>query len=222
MENYDHPCMRLFVLGATGKTGGALVDQALKRGHAVTAFCRSPFGGDTAGALKRITGNPMNARDLAAALPGHDAVLSVLGSRSLGKWSVRVDAARATIDAMRRGGVRRLIIVSSALLDEHIGWFPRFLAKTLLRHHASDQRAMEEVVTSSDLDWTVLRPPMLNGAPLTGRYAATTIAPSDAGGMKMSREDVAHMMLDEAETRAHRKQIVWLRGAPVIPGSEAG
>src|SRR5215467_6664558 len=34
--------MRLFILGATGRTGAELVDQALARGHAVTAFVRAP------------------------------------------------------------------------------------------------------------------------------------------------------------------------------------
>src|SRR6185369_3532553 len=116
MENDYHPCLRILVLGASGKTGRALVEQALTRGHAVTAFGRSPFAGDSARALKRIRGNPMSASSLAGALKGHDVVLSVLGSRGLGRTSVRADAARATIDAMHRAGVRRLIIVSSALL----------------------------------------------------------------------------------------------------------
>ena len=34
--------MRLFVVGATGRTGGLVVQQALERGHEVTAFTRRP------------------------------------------------------------------------------------------------------------------------------------------------------------------------------------
>ena len=34
--------LRLFILGATGGTGRALVDQSRERGHVVTAFVRSP------------------------------------------------------------------------------------------------------------------------------------------------------------------------------------
>jgi hypothetical protein len=73
--------MRLFVLGATGKTGQALVAKTF---HAVV-------------------GNPMRADDLATALPGHDAVLSVLGTRGLGATS-GVDAAATGIHQAVRGG----------------------------------------------------------------------------------------------------------------------
>ena len=34
--------MRLFILGANGKTGSEIMDLALKHGHQVTAFVRSP------------------------------------------------------------------------------------------------------------------------------------------------------------------------------------
>jgi putative NADH-flavin reductase len=201
--------MRLFILGATGQTGAVLVEQALARGHAVTAFGRSPFHG----AVRVITGNPMDSREVAAALPGHDAVLFVIGSRGLGRTSVRADAARATVEAMKIAGVRRLIIVSSALLDTHAGWLIGALSRTLLRHHAADQRVMEALVAKSGVDWTVLRPPVLTNGPLTGQYTVITGSePADPRGMKISRNDVAHMMLDTAESGAHARQIVWLRG----------
>jgi len=144
--------MRLFVLGATGKTGGALVAQAVARGHIVTTFGRSSFAGDDRAKVLSISGNPMSEMELSDALPGHDAVLSVLGTRGLGATSVLVDSSRATIAAMRKAGVRRLVILSSALLDSHIGLVNRIVGRTLLRHFSSDQRAMEKLVTASRLD----------------------------------------------------------------------
>lgn len=205
--------MRLFILGATGKIGTTLVAQALARGHTVTTFGRSPFTGD---ATRRITGNPMNIAELVAALPDHDAVLSVIGARGLGRSSVRADAARATVAAMTIARVPRLIIVSSALLDTNVGWLPRFLARTLLRSIPDDQRAMEAAVMSGDIDWTILRPPMVHGGPLTGRYEVITGSePDNARGMKMNRSDVAHMMLETVESGAHSRRLVWIRGAAV-------
>jgi putative NADH-flavin reductase len=203
--------MRLFILGATGKTGVTLVAQALARGHTVTTFGRSPFKGE---ATRRITGNPMNITELVAALPDHDAVLSVIGARGLGRSSVRADAARATVAAMTIARVPRLIIVSSALLDTNVGWLPRFLSRTLLRSIPADQRAMEAAVMSPGVDWTILRPPMTNNGPLTGGYEVVTGSePDTARGMKMSRSDVAHMMLETAESGAHARRLVWIRGA---------
>jgi putative NADH-flavin reductase len=205
--------MRLFVLGATGRTGSALVAQGLARGHEITTFGRSAFGGK-AKSLRIVVGNPMHANDLAAVLPGNDVVLSALGTRGLGATSVLADGVRATIEAMRCAGVRRLVIVSSSLLDSNIGWFPRFVGRTFLRHHVHDQRAMEKQVTESDLDWTVLRPPRFNNGAFTGRYIVSAESEqTETSGVPMSREDVACMMLDTAERGNHVKQIVRICGA---------
>ena len=206
--------MRLLVLGSTGKTGRALVAQGLARGHAITGVGRSAARDDTTETFHAVVGNPMRADDLAIALPGHDAVLSALGTRGLGVTSVLVDSARAIIDAMQRARIRRLIVISSSLVDPQGGWFSRLLARTLLRHTANDQRAMETLVTQSELDWTVLRPARLGDGVLTSRYTASPVlagvAASPAG---MSRADLAHMMLDTVERGTHVKEIVWVRGA---------
>jgi putative NADH-flavin reductase len=80
--------MKLFVLGATDKTGRALTAQGLARGHAITAFGRSKLQDGSPPTVNVIVGNPMQADDLAAAMPGNDAVLSALGTRGLGSTSV--------------------------------------------------------------------------------------------------------------------------------------
>lgn len=154
----------------------------------------------------------MRSEELAAALTGHDAVLSALGTRGLGVTSVLLDSVHASIEAMRRVGVRRLIVISSSLVDSRTGWLVLIAARTLLRHIANDQRAMERAVTQSDLDWTVLRPGRLTNGISTGRYAATPVSAGIPTSRAVSREDVAHMMLDTVELGAYIKELVWLRG----------
>ena len=204
--------MRLFVLGATGRTGKTLVAQGLARGHEITAFGRSAFSGK-AKSLRVVVGNPMQANDLAAALGGNDIVLSALGTRGLGATSVLADSVRATIEAMRYASVRRLVIVSSSLLDPNIGRIPRFLRRTFLLHHVQDQRAMEKQVTGSDLDWTVLRAARFKNGPFTGRYLVNAESEqTETLGAPMSREDVACMVLDTAERGNYIRQIVRICG----------
>jgi putative NADH-flavin reductase len=207
--------MRLFVLGATGRTGSALVAQGLARGHEITTLGRSAFAGQ-AKSLCNIVGNPMHAGALAAALPGNDVVLSALGTRGLGATSVLADGVRATIEAMRCTGVRRLVIVSSSLLDSNIGWMGRFIGRTMLRHHVHDQHAMEKQVTESDLDWTVLRAPRFSNGAFTGLYIVTAESEErETPGLPMAREDVACMMLDTAERGNHVKEIVRISGGRI-------
>jgi putative NADH-flavin reductase len=206
--------MRLFVLGATGKTGGVLVVQALARGHSVTTFGHSIFTGSQSGEVLSIVGDPMSVVELSDALPRHDAVLSVLGTRGLGATSVLEDSSRATIAAMRQTGVRRFVILSSALLDSHIGLLNRIVSRTILRHFSSDQRAMEKLVTASDLDWTVLRPPRMTDSAPDEQSTSTLDEPPDATGMRITKDEVARVMLDTVENRRHIRELVHVRGAP--------
>jgi len=205
--------VKLFVLGATGKTGGSLVTQAVARGHSVTAFGRSPFAGGDKAKVLSISGNPMNEMELSDALPGHDAVLSVLGTRGLGATSVLEDSSRATICAMRNTGVRRLVILSSALLDSHIGLVNRIVSRTVLRHFSRDQRAMEQLVRASSLDWTVLRPPRMTDSAPDEQSTSSLDDPPDAAGMTITKEEVARVMLDVVENRRFVEQLVHVRGA---------
>jgi putative NADH-flavin reductase len=205
--------MKLFILGATGKTGGVLVAQAIAHGHSVTTFGRSPFAGADKAKVLNISGNPMSEMELADALPGHDAVLSVLGTRGLGATTVLVDSSRATIAAMRKAGVRRLVILSSALLDSHIGLVNRIVSRTILRHFSSDQRAMEKLVTASDLDWTVLRPPRMTSSAPDGQSTSVLNDPPSSAGMQITKEEVARVMLDTVENRRHLRKLVHVRGA---------
>jgi len=205
--------LKLFVLGATGNTGGSLVAQAVAHGHSVTAFGRSPFIGPDRAKVLSISGNPMSEADLSDALPGHDAVLSVLGTRGLGATSVLEDSSRATIAAMRSTGVRRLVILSSALLDSHIGVVNRIVSRTILRHFSRDQRVMEQLVTTSDLDWTVLRPPRMTDSAPDGQSTPALADPPDSTGMQITKEEVARVMLDIVENRRFIRELVHVRGA---------
>jgi len=136
----------------------------------------------------------------------------VLGTRGLGATSVLVDSSRATIAAMSQTGVRRLVILSSALLDSHIGLINRIVSRTLLRHFSSDQRAMERLVTQSDLDWTVLRPPRMTDSAPDGQSTAMLGEPPDGSGMLITKEEVARVMLDTVENRRYVRKVVHIRG----------
>jgi putative NADH-flavin reductase len=70
---------------------------------------------------------------------------------------------------------------------------------------------MEQVVTASNLEWTIVRPPRLTTAPPTGRYqVADNRYPP--GKRALSRADLAHFLLDELDQRIHLRQIVGQAG----------
>jgi putative NADH-flavin reductase len=143
--------MKLFVIGATGRTGLEIVQQALARGHHVTAFVRSPES--ITFKNERLTvrkGNAMNEEQLFDAMQNHDAVVSTLGPREVFKPSSMLhDSALATTRAMNRSGVKRLVVLSAAA---HFPGIPNRIASFIMRNHMRDSLAMEEIVQASSLD----------------------------------------------------------------------
>jgi putative NADH-flavin reductase len=210
--------MKLFVIGANGRTGTEIVDLACQRGHQVTAFVRSPEKlADVAarcagapGSLTTVRGDPRQADSTAAALPGHDAVLSAIGPHTQEAFrpsTLLTDCARATADAMRASGVSRLAIVSAAVLFPEEGLYFAFF-RWLTKHHARDLRAMEDVVRASGLAWTIARPPRLTQSADASFRAVRDALP--AGSRAMSFRSVAAFMVDAVERRVHLAEIVGL------------
>lgn len=205
--------MKLFLLGATGRTGRQILDLARAHGHEVTAFVRSPQKLAATPGVRVVGGDPLDRDALAAAMAGHDAVLSALGlppRQALRPSTLMTEFAATTVAAMTLAGVRRLGIVSAAVLFPEKGLFFAFF-RWLLRHHARDLRAMEEVIRAGDVEWTIARPPRLTGGPDEGFRAAVDALP--AGGLAMSFRAVAAFLLDAVERREHVREIVGLAKA---------
>ena len=197
--------MKLFVIGATGRTGQEIVQQALERGHHVTAFVRSPEAVNLKHErLTVLLGNATNENQLAEAMQSHDAVLSALGPREVFKPSSLLhDSALATTRAMQRSGVKRLLILSAAA---HFPGIPNRIVSFILRNHMRDSLAMEKVVQESGLDWTIARPPRLTQKQYATYRSREGSAPEK--GFTLSRKAVAAFMLDAIEQRKHFHKIV--------------
>jgi len=206
--------MRLLLLGATGGTGLALLEQARGHGHQVTAFVRSPQKlGASRDGVDVWPGDPRSAAELRAALPGHDAVVSTLGPPGPGRSTILREGARSTVAAMQAVGPRRLLVVSAAVLFENAGILATILRRTLLRNLAEDAAEMEHIVVASDLDWTIVRAPRLTNGPLTASYRVENgRLPAGRGLASISRADVAHFLMGELARGAHAREIVGMAG----------
>jgi putative NADH-flavin reductase len=203
--------MRLLILGANGKTGTQLIDLALARAHEVTAFVRSPEKITRRHPLLHVVrGDPHSVDALAGALPGHDVVLSALGVRppqAFRPHTLVEDCAASTVAAMTRAGVKRLVLVSAAVLFPEKGLFFAFF-RWLLTQIRRDLGAAEQIVRATSLDWTIARPPRLVDGSGEGYRSVRDALP--AGGSSMSFRAVAAFMLDAVEHRTHVHEIVGL------------
>lgn len=202
--------MRIFILGASGGIGAHLLQVAMERGHHVTAYVRSPqkieFQHER---LAVVPGDVFDAPALSRSMAGHDLVLSAFGPASLRASNVRRQFGRAVAAAMRASGVLRVQLVSAAFLFERLGLFARVLKALVFRRMAPDMAGMEAEVSQPEFGWTIVRPPRLTNGPARHAYriADGSLPPR---GFFISRADVAHFMIGEAETPRHQKQIVGL------------
>jgi putative NADH-flavin reductase len=195
--------MKLTVFGPTGGTGTELLHQALAAGHEVTAVARRPEAIRTEHArLRVVDGDVFDSASLREPLAGVEAVVSALGSREGNRPTTVYSAGTAAIlTAMREEGVRRFVGLSAAPIapDEHKTLVERrVLTPVLYRFFGGgydDMHRMETLLTESDRDWTVFRPPRLTNKPRSGQYRTAVDAPLRAG-RSLPRADLAAGMLD--------------------------
>lgn len=203
--------MKLLVLGATGRTGGEIVAQALEQGHQVTALVRdrrrlTRSDGDRFHVIEGAATDPV-AVD--GAVAGCDAVLCALGPRSataLLRCDLMQATMRALLPAMERRGVNRLVLLSALGAGAPAAPLPLRLAfRTVFRQIGRDKSEAEDMLLASPVDWIAVYPPALTDGPRTGHYAHGD-ALALKGVPKISRADVAEFMLAQAVTPTYHSR----------------
>ena len=106
--------MKIVVIGATGGVGRQVVEQAMARGHHVTAFARHEYALVATGrSVRSIRGDAKNSDDVMLALTGQEAVLCTLGADTRGFTDLYSAAARNLCEAMPIRGASRLVFLSN-------------------------------------------------------------------------------------------------------------
>jgi putative NADH-flavin reductase len=207
----------LAVFGANGATGKQVIARARSQGLEVRALVRpgSRFEMSPEN-LTVIRGTFEDDAALQATLENADAACCVFGPRPPYRDIFCAAATNAVIDAMQHANVRRLICQTGAM----IGHYPRnrtwpfklmrFIARQRMPRLMRDRRKQETLVRSSDLDWTIVKPPRLTNIPPSGEWIANA---QERIGLRdsISRADLAEFILTEILTPAHIKEAVFIR-----------
>lgn len=193
--------MKLAIFGATGKTGMELVKQALDGGHQVTAFVRNPAKMTiTNPNLTLVQGDALDATAVEKAIVGTDAVLVALGRTADTKDAVMTKGTQHIVDAMKKSGVKRLVVESSYPMSgapESMAFLKQMMSDEQLapmQPMIDDKKGQEDVTRTSSVNWTLIRPLMLTDGPKTEKYRLgemLAVKPGDS----IARADVADYML---------------------------
>jgi putative NADH-flavin reductase len=198
--------MKLIVFGASGNCGALFVRHAASRGHQVTAVVRGSSHAAPDG-VRVERGEVLDPGFVAAAIGGHDAVMSGLGMRykhPFARLESPLDftsrATRHIVDGMKAAGLRRISIISAAGVGDSrpaLNWpMQLMLAVSNVGKAYDDMERVERVLQESGLDWQAVRPVTLNHRP--GRGNVQVVSRYRVRDT-ISREDVATYMLDELE-----------------------
>ena len=205
--------MKLTVFGATGGVGREVVAQALDRGNHVTAYVRNPAKLDlTDPNLTVITGELTDREEVRRAVRGADAVVSALGP-SLDRKATGtplVDGTRAIVGAMQAEGVERYIgMATPSLRDPRdtrslLGLIVPFMGRTFLPRAYRELVEMSQIVTGSELDWTIARFTRPTDGARTSTIRAGYLG-RDRIRASITRADIATFLLEQStDPRFHR------------------
>lgn len=199
--------MRILILGASGRTGIHAVEYALSKGHSVTALVRSPEKITLKSErLTVLKGSPEHIDDVRKAIEGCDAVVSMLNNsrasdlpwaKLLNPPTFLYDCLRNVIKVMKELKIRRISIVTAAGVGDSFSLVPFYLRwlimGTNLRVAYEDHNNQEELLTHSNLDWTILRPVGLTN---TDNLDTVSVEYIRKPFSFISRKAVAHFLID--------------------------
>lgn len=211
--------MKIALIGATGFVGAAVLEELLQRGHDVTALARSPEKLSARAGLTAVRGDAQESTDVAAAVRGHDAVISAYnpGWNAPELYAEFLRGHDAIVAGVKQAGVSRFVVVGGAgslyvapgvqLVDT-----PAFLdhvPPNIVPGAKAARDALTALRGENGLDWSFVSPPVgLAPGERSGVYrlGSETVLMDGDKPAGISVADLAVAIVDEVERARHSRQ----------------
>jgi len=195
--------MKITVIGASAGIGLQCTRLALEEGHEVATLSRRIVPLPDHVKLRRVQGSATSLNDVRAAVDGAEAILVTLGVKSPLATTLFSDSARILRRVVEEMGSSPILIVLTGFGTGE-SWsynsLPmRMLFTLLLKKVYADKSEQERVITSGYPRWEIVRPGRLTNGAMTSRYRVLDHLVKGMRVSAISRSDVAHFMLAQAE-----------------------
>lgn len=201
--------MKILLLGATGRTGKLVMDEAIRRGYTLNCLVRDAKKIKSRHEHLRIfEGSPEKPADLEAAIQGCEAILNVLNiSRTSDfPWAkLRTpptflsDVMSTLIRLAQKYNINRVIICSawgaSETKKDVPAWFRWFIDNSNIGFAYRDHERQEKLLRKSSLSWTIVRPAGLTNSKRTQKIIES-FNNKPKPKMTISRISVAKYLVD--------------------------
>ncbi|ABN60136.1 NAD(P)-dependent oxidoreductase [Shewanella baltica] len=204
--------MKIAILGATGWIGGAILKEALSRGHQVTALVRDP-------SKLSATDVAVHAVDLeqplvAQTFAGVDVVIAAVGGRAQQNHDLVASTVQHLLDVLPNAKVPRLLWVGGAGSLEVAPGVTLVSSPDFPAAYKDEALAQGEALqvfraAQTAINWTFVSPaaeiyPGESEGPY--RLGGDSFFTDANGRSRISVTDYAKAMLDEAEQGTHANQ----------------
>jgi putative NADH-flavin reductase len=205
--------MNITIIGASGGIGLEAVKRGLNRKHTITTLSRSEIKLEEKEKLKMIIGDATNKADLLNAIQNAEAIIVTLGTvKNTKSTTLFSDFAKLMVEINRENRIDiPFLFVTGFGAGEsknYVSWLIKLFLKYLLKDVYADKTKMEEIITESDLNWTVVRPGRLLDKALTEKYRVENklFKGINIGGI--NRADVADFLIKQAENQTELKKYI--------------
>jgi putative NADH-flavin reductase len=205
--------MNITIIGASGGIGLETVKRGLNRNHSITTLSRSKIDIEENKSLKIIIGDATNKTDILKSIEQAEAIIVTLGtSKNMKTTSLFSDFAKLIVEIHSENKIDvPFIFVTGFGAGEsknYVSWLVKMFLKYILNDVYADKTKMEEIITESDLNWTVVRPGRLFDKELTEQYRVenTLFKGINIGGI--NRADVADFLIKQSENQTEVKKYI--------------
>jgi len=191
---------KIAVIGGTGKAGRYIVKELLSRGYRLKLLLRFPenFHLKDPG-IELLKGDARDAEAIRSLLDGCQAIISAVG-QPRGEESIFSEASKHVVAAMTTYGIRRYVVLTGLNVgtpfdrkNEKVKaateWMRDNYPKTTM-----DKQVEYEFLSKSDVDWTLVRLPMIQ---LTDERRGVKASLEDCPGDGISAADLAYFVADQ-------------------------
>ena len=197
---------KLAILGGSGLTGVALINEALYQGYSVRALVRDPTSLNISHRrLEIVEGNADDSEAIETLLKGCAAVISALGptgrSKSAAKAMICSTATGHLIEKMGDIGITRYILVSAASLvmpaDKRtnlFGLLTKYVGSLMLGDIIKDKKREYRLLAASDLNWTLVRCPSIKDGKFVSEVKVNRLT---VPGGKVRNAELARFLVEQ-------------------------
>ncbi|PJJ66817.1 NAD(P)-dependent oxidoreductase [Chryseobacterium geocarposphaerae] len=201
------------VIGGTGKSGKYLVQQLLENNYHLKLLLRNPENFTLQNHLiEAVKGDARDYYSILNLIKDCNAVISTLGQPA-GEESIFSDATKNIIKAMQFHGIKRYIVTTGLNVNtpfDRKNEKVKMATEWMYQHYpetTADKQKEYELLAESDLDWTLVRLPLIN---LTDESFMTETSLEDCKGENISATDLGKFLVSQIDDETFIKQSPFL------------